>query len=193
MHATLARAAAVATEDAPSDVGALFDAHARYVGRALRCLGVDERDVEDAIQEVFLVAHRRHARFEGRASIKTWLYAISVRVAHEHRRREARARGATLVERLENEREAAEHAHRATGPEDELVRLRALERALALLEALDDDKRAVFVLHEVEQLPMSEIASALRCPLQTAYSRLYAARRELSLALKRLRARGGEP
>ena len=75
-------------------------------------------------------------------------------------------------------------------PEDDLVRTRALAVAVEILADLDDDKRAVFVLYEVEQLPMSEVAEALGCPLQTAYSRLYAARKEIARTLKRLKANG---
>ncbi len=60
-----------------------------------------------------------------------------------------------------------------------------------ILDGLDDDKRAVFVLFEIEELPMTEVAMAVGCPLQTAYSRLHAARREVEAAMHRLRAKQG--
>jgi RNA polymerase sigma-70 factor (ECF subfamily) len=62
-----------------------------------------------------------------------------------------------------------------------------------ILDQLDDAKRAVFVLYEIEQLTMAEVAAAMGCPLQTAYSRLHAARAEVRAAVARLRLEGGAP
>ncbi len=166
------------------ELAAVFDAHAAYVGRALSCLGVRERELADAMQEVFLVVHRRLGELERPASIRSWLYAICVRKAMSFRRRAARRREDSLAVLPDRQDDGA-------SPHEELERTRALEAALAILETLDDDKRAVFVLYEVEQLPMSEVAEAVGCPLQTAYSRLYAARREVARQLARMRARGG--
>jgi len=169
--------------------GDIFDAHAEFVGRALRCLGVNERDLADACQEVFLVAHARLAEFEGRASIRTWLYAICVRRALTHRRGVARRREDAVAEPPE----PAVLVTSASTPEREVERARAVGMALEILDSLDEEKRAVFVLYEVEQLSMPEIAAAVACPLQTAYSRLYAARRDVARELvKRRRESAGE-
>lgn len=165
------------------DLGSLFEAHAPWVGRTLRCLGVGERELQDAIQEVFLVVHRRLGEFEGRSSHKTWIYAIALRVALAHRRSGARRREHTL----DPERD---QLPTSTTPHDEVERLRAVTLALEILDGLDEPKRAVFVLFEVEQVPMAEIATILGCPLQTGYTRLYAARAEVKRALARMRARG---
>ncbi len=191
MQATLGPSPAGASDDdgkaagAPADLATLFEAHAAWAGRTLRCLGVPESELADAIQEVFLVVHRRLDTFEGRSSHRTWIYAICLRVALAHRRRGARRR--------EHEREGAAavaEAQAATTPHDEVERLRALALALEILDGLDDPKRAVFVLYEVEQVAMPEIARMVGCPVQTAYTRLYAARAEVKRALARMRARG---
>jgi RNA polymerase sigma-70 factor (ECF subfamily) len=62
-----------------------------------------------------------------------------------------------------------------------------------ILDTLSDDKRAVFVLYEIEELPMAEVAAAVGCPLQTAYSRLHAARQEVEAIMMRRRTRTGAP
>jgi RNA polymerase sigma-70 factor, ECF subfamily len=147
----------------------VFRDHAPTVWRALRRLGVREADVEDLCQEVFVVVHRKLPEFEGRSSLATWIYGICLRVAKDHRRR-AHVRREEPTAALPEEKRSAPQIR-----EMERVQARALlERALA---ALDEDKRAVFVLYEIEQLEMKEVAKAVGCPLQTAYSRLHAARK----------------
>jgi len=176
-------AAPGAAAPATPAIADVVTAHAAWVGRVLRCLGVPDPDVADATQRVFLVAHRRLGEFEGRAKLTTWLYGICVRVALSERRTARRRRETPVAE-------PAAHEVCARTPEQALERVRALELALELLAGLDDDKRAVFVLYEVEQLPMPEVARVLGCPVQTAYTRLHAARAELARTLKRLRAQG---
>jgi len=177
------RAAAETEAAAAPDLARVFDEHAAYVGRTLRCLGVHERELSDAIQEVFLVVHRRLGELERPAALRSWLYAICLRKAMKLRRKAARRREHAVAEPPEPD------GPRRT-PHDELERTRALAMAIEILDDLDDDKRAVFVLDEMEQMPMSEVAEAVGCPMQTAYSRLYAARREIARVLKRLKARG---
>ena len=144
-------------------------AHASYVGRSLRYLGVPEADLEDAAQEVFVVVHRRLGSFEGRSSLRTWLYGVCVRVASARRRRAS----------VRHESVVPVPPDTATAPtqEQHVERGEARDRLLAVLDRLDEDKRAVFVLYEIERQPMQEIATALGCPLQTAYYRLHAARK----------------
>lgn len=154
----------------------VFAEHAAFAWRALRRLGVPEADVEDVCQEVFLIVHRRLGTFEARSSVRTWVYGICVRVASDHRRRLRRAR---------EESWASPPEESIPPPQDqELERRRALATLDAALDALDDDKRAVFVLYEIEELPMSEVAEVVGCPLQTAYSRLHAARRRIEASLR---------
>jgi RNA polymerase sigma-70 factor (ECF subfamily) len=121
--------------------------------------------------------HRKLPEFEGRSALSTWLYGICVRTASDHRRR-ARVRREEVTDRVPEGRESAPQA-------EDLARRQARALLDTALEALDPDKRAVFVLFEVEELPMSEVAVAVGCPLQTAYSRLYAAREVVSQHFER--------
>jgi RNA polymerase sigma-70 factor (ECF subfamily) len=137
----------------------------------LRHLGVPGADLQDQAQEVFVAVFRGLESFEGRSALRTWVYGICVRVASNYRRR-------AYVRR---ERSFSEPPEQALEPDQP----RALEENMGwpalrrLLDTLDADKREVFVLYELEELPMREVAEACGCPLQTAYSRLHAARRLL--------------
>jgi RNA polymerase sigma-70 factor (ECF subfamily) len=150
----------------------VFSEHVQYVARALRHFGVASRDLEDECQEVFLVALRKLADFEGRASVRTWLYRIAWKTAANYRRR------ARPPESL-----ACEPAV-AADQERELGHARALDRLAEILGALDDDRRAVFVLYEIEELSMREVCEVVGCPLQTGYSRLKIARERVAAALR---------
>lgn len=153
-----------------------------FVWRSARRMGVAEAAVDDVVQEVFLVAHRRLADFEGRSSVKTWLFSILLRVVSDYRRTLRRKGGlAPLPEGL-----CADEAECPAGRAEHREAVRVLH---ALLATLDDDKRAVFVLAELEQLTAPEIADALGVNLNTVYSRLRAARRDFEKALERHRAR----
>ncbi|HMR08212.1 MAG TPA: RNA polymerase sigma factor [Polyangiaceae bacterium] len=159
----------------PLDISEVFREHGAYVWRALRHLGVREADLADVTQDVFIVAHRKLDAFEGRSSLQTWLYGICLRTASDYRRR-AYVRREVAVE------EVPEIA--TEPPQSAVVERRQLRaRLLALLDALDADKREVVVLYEIEELPMKQVAEVIGVPLQTAYSRLHAARRQLAEAL----------
>jgi RNA polymerase sigma-70 factor, ECF subfamily len=160
----------------------VFQEFGGFAWRVLRRLGVRDEDVDDVLQEVFVTVHRKLPGFEGRSSVRTWLYGICVRVASEYRKR-TRARRETPSEL------AAETAIDA-GQEDHVAVAQARAILDGILDGLDDAKRAVFVLYEIEGLPMGEVAVALDCPLQTAYSRLHVARREVEAAVERLREQG---
>ena len=162
---------------APS-FAAIFHEHAPLVWRALRRLGVSEADVEDLSQEVFVVVHRKLPTFEGRSALSTWIYGICVRVASDHRKR-AHVRREQPTENPPDERHSAPQLK-------ELEREQARALLDRALDTLDPDKRAVFVLYEIEELDMPQVAEALSCPLQTAYSRLYAARKRVLAEMKRL-------
>jgi RNA polymerase sigma-70 factor (ECF subfamily) len=153
----------------------VFREHAPFVWRALQGLGVREADLEDVCQEVFLVVHRKLARFQGRSSMRTWIYGIGLLAASEYRRR-PHLRRELAEEPPEQSMPAQQH--------EELERRRTLARLDAALGRLDEDKRAVFVLYELEELSMSEVAEAVGCPLQTAYSRLHAARKLIEDAFR---------
>jgi len=151
--------------------------HGVFVWRTLRRLGVREADVDDVCQEVFVVVNRKLADFEPRASVKTWLYGICVRAAAAHRRK--------AQVRREVPTEAPEEGATERGPDASLESRQGLAMLDRALDALDADKREVFVLYEIEQLAMAEVASILGCPLQTAYSRHSAARVHVVAFFKR--------
>lgn len=159
-----------------TDARALFREHAAFVWRALRRLGVPERDADDVCQEVFLVVHRKLPEFEGRSTLRTWVYGICVRSASAYRRRAVHREIAT---------EDVPEGRTERGQDDELADKQARALLDTALDTLDDDKRAVFVLFEIEQLSMADVAEAVGCPLQTAYSRLHAAREKVQSAIRR--------
>jgi RNA polymerase sigma-70 factor (ECF subfamily) len=165
--------AAAAASGIP-DFETIFRDEAAYMGRALRYLGVGEANLEDACQEVFLVVHRR-LRDYGGGSLRAWIRQICVFVARNHRRSLAR-HPEDLVGELP---EAADPPDQAGA----LERRRLRDRLLTVLDGLPEEQRAAFVLFEIECLSMAETAQALSCPLQTAYSRLHAARERIHAAI----------
>lgn len=169
------------SEPAPSFARVHAD-HAAFVWRSLRRLGVRPADVEDTCQEVFLVVHAKLEEFRG-GSLRGWLFAIAVRVAADYRKR-AFVRRESLGETVPE----AAVPEAQTGAIERAEAVSLLESTLA---SLDDDKRTVFILFELEQMPMAEIASTLGCPLQTAYSRLHAARDHVKAAVERWKKRDG--
>lgn len=151
----------------PLTVADAYELHGRYVFRCLRSLGVRESHVEDAVQDVFIVVNGKLATFDGRAKLRTWLYAIVVRVARKYR---VRQHGEANAE--PDEPSDPCDAERALVSRDEL------QLALSAMAGLDDDKREVLVLAEIEQMSAVEIAAITEVPVNTVYSRLRAARQE---------------
>jgi RNA polymerase sigma-70 factor (ECF subfamily) len=160
-------------------VGELFRSHAPFVWRLLCRLGVTDADADDMCQEVFLTVQRKLPTFEGRSSVQTWLYGITVRTAADYRRRR---RGAMPSE-------PPPELSRPGHQEDDVALIEAQRTLDSILRGLDEDKRVVFVLYEIEELTMPEVAEVVGCPLQTAYSRLHTARREFQEAVRRFQAR----
>jgi len=148
-------------------------------GAACARLGVRDSSVEDAVQDVFLVAHRKLAEFEGRSSHRVWLFAIALRVAREHRRRDARLQ-------LDDTSGAVAQT---SYPDQALEQRRRVHLLDVLLSGLSDAQREVFVMAEVEGLSAPEIAQALGVKLNTVYSRLRLGRQRFERALAALRAR----
>lgn len=151
----------------------LFQAHAEEVWRFLKYLGIQENDLPDACQEVFLVAHRKLPEFRGDSTSRTWLYGISLRVAKAWRRRRQ------MLPLADDDRSVA------PSQEQERERRDAQHLLCWALDQLAEAQREVFVLHEIEELPMSEVAERVECGIFTAYSRLRLARRALKQALSK--------
>ncbi len=167
----------------PADFRASFEQNAPFVRRTLRRLGVPPADAEDLLQEIFVVVHRRLGEYDGRSAFRSWLYGICMRVVSSYRRsarvRYQRSQADGALDECES--------HIACNPERNVEVRRACRLLEALLIDLDDDKRNVFVLFELEGIAMTEVAETLGCPVQTAYSRLHAARRALRVLVIRHR------
>jgi RNA polymerase sigma-70 factor (ECF subfamily) len=162
------------------DAEALYRAHADFVARFLLRLGAHGQDIPDLLQEVFLVAHRRGGFTVGPAKPTTWLAEIAFRVASDRRKKTRR--------RLEDaDQDSIALAPGATAsPGDAAEARQALDRVQQALDVLSVDKRAVFVLFELEGESCDAIARGLGIPVGTVYSRLHAARREFARAHARL-------
>jgi RNA polymerase sigma-70 factor, ECF subfamily len=168
-----------ALRSAEADFDAVYQEHCDFVWRSLRRLGLVESELPDATQEVFLSVFRYWDRFEQRASLRTWLFAIARGVARDHRRARSRRPVEPLQTALVDTRAC---------PLAEVETREAARLVSALLEKMKESKRLVFVLSELEQLPLPEVAEMLGINLNTAYSRLRAARHEFEVALARHRA-----
>ena len=140
-----------------------------FVWRALLRLGVARSECDDAAQDVFVTAYRRWATLRDAARRRAWLFGIVRRIAWRQRR---------TVERRERRLDAVAHAPvTAIDLEDHLACREAWTALASFLEGLDEEKRAVFVLGELEALGRRELGDALGINPNTAYSRLQAARR----------------
>lgn len=183
---TVDEATAPATLD---DFGALYDASVAFVHRSARRLGVPEASVEDVVQEVFVVAFRRRAEFRGESTVRTWLYGIVLRTVRHHRRTAVRAglHGVLASSVPDHAREGVA-APAATRPDRATEARDAYRTVLAALDRLDDDKREVFVLAELEEMPIVEIATLYGLKPNTAYSRVRLARAAFEAALADLTA-----
>jgi RNA polymerase sigma-70 factor (ECF subfamily) len=164
------------------DVAAVYAAHAPFVWATLQRMGVAPADLEDVLHEVFVVVHTRLHTFDGSSKMTTWLYGISLRVARAYRRRPTQRREHVDVD-------AVDMAGTGETPESDAAQAQAKKRLDAVLAELDPDKRAVFVMFEIDELPCDEIADCLGVPVGTVYSRLHAARRAFQEAIVRLQAR----
>jgi RNA polymerase sigma-70 factor (ECF subfamily) len=165
----------------------LYESHFAFVWRSARRLGTPEASVDDVVQEIFVVVYRRLAKFEGRSSLKTWLFGIVVNVVRAYRRSLRAKHPHSLQPGIRADLEGL--ADIAAGPHEHATKAEAARLVDRLLDALDDDKREVFVLAELEQMSAPEIASSLALPLNTVYSRLRLAREEFAAGAARHRAR----
>jgi RNA polymerase sigma-70 factor, ECF subfamily len=156
----------------------LYEEYFEFVFRSARYLGEPPSTLDDAVQDVFLVAYRRFQDFEARSSPRTWLFAITLRVVSDHRRsRRRKTRLLDSVKRMITGPIATPFDHTAVAE-----RGRAL---MSALERLSEEQRAVFVMADLEELSAPEIAEVLSVNLNTVYSRLRSARREVATFLAR--------
>jgi RNA polymerase sigma-70 factor (ECF subfamily) len=149
------------------------------VARAVRRLGVGDSAEQDVTQEVFAAVHRRLPDFEGRSSVKTWVFGIMMGVVRNHRRtRRRKGRGLAIWSSVDD----PSHLADANPDPFELAsRRESLALACRLFDQLNDNELATFVMAEIEDMTVPEIAARLNANVNTTYSRLRAAR----LALRR--------
>jgi RNA polymerase sigma-70 factor, ECF subfamily len=177
-------------ELAPKDVGpspagsdACFQAYQReldYLLGSLRRLGVPRADLEDVAHEVFLVMHRRWDAYDDLRPLRPWLFGIAFRVATSQRRRGAREVPSDIHDAQD----------RGLSPDDAAAASETRGHLLKALAHVPLERRAVLLMHDLDELPMREIAEQLELPLFTAYSRLRKARKELDSALQHLQKAG---
>jgi RNA polymerase sigma-70 factor (ECF subfamily) len=172
-------------EDVGAHFRAVFEREFDYVWVSLRRLGVHDRDLEDVAQEVFIQVNRRLADYDPVRPIRPWLFAFAARCASDWRRL-ARHR----VEILGLNDDAVEPAVAA---DDQVQAGQDRNLVLRALECVELDRRAVFILHELDGCSMKDIADSLCIALFTGYSRLRVAREEFTKAVRRLRPNGGDP
>src|SRR5215467_3809905 len=158
----------------------LYAEYFAFVWRNVRRMGVMEAAVEDVVQEVFVAAYKRLPSFEGRSSLRSWLMGILVHCVQRHRRTTRRKSPHVLQPQPPTDPETL--VDTSTNPQEVAARAEAARVVSELLAQLDDDKRTVFVLAELERLSAPEIAEALGIGVNTIYSRLRLARQEFAEA-----------
>ena len=157
------------------------------VWRTTRRLGVVEDAIDDVVQEVFVTVYRRLHQFEGRCSVKTWVFGILVRVVNNYRRtRRRKGQGHATSAVVGDPHELVDPT---PSPLELFSRREAGQVLRQILTKLDDDKAEAFVLAEIEGLTVPEIAEAIGANVNTVYSRLRAARKDFERARKQLALR----
>ncbi len=170
------------------DAETLFRRHADFVANFLHRLGAPALEVDDLVQEVFLVAHRREGFVQrGAARPTTWLAEIAIRVASVNRRRKRRSREDPDLNAISQVPAGDASAVKVVETNE------AMERVQRALDGLDEEKRAAFILYELEGESCAAIAAGLEIPVGTVYSRLHKARKEFMKAHERLLKRERRP
>ena len=159
------------------DFRQLFKNEFEYVCAVLRRLGVRPGDLEDVAHDVFLVVHRRLDSFDRTRPLRPWLFGIAYRVTAAYRRSRARREYPT--------EEINETAHDAPSAEENLRAAQARHVLLQALEQVALERRAILIMHDIDEQPMRVITETLNIPLFTGYSRLRLARKELARAVRR--------
>jgi RNA polymerase sigma-70 factor (ECF subfamily) len=160
----------------------VFEAELGYVGTSLRRLGVAPRDVEDVSHDLFVEVWKRFEHYDPARPIRPWLFAFAFRFASDYRRLR-RHKVEMFVEK--------DAVEKAKGADELLVERDEQKLLVAALESISEDRRPVFILFELDGVPMQEIADLLGIPANTAYSRLRLAREEFSAAARRLKKKEG--
>jgi RNA polymerase sigma-70 factor (ECF subfamily) len=178
----------------PGSLAAIYDEHFDFIWRNARRLGVPDAQADDVVQDVFIVVQRRIKDFDGRVPLRAWVFGILVRVVRDYRR-SFRRKGSRCVPL---EEAAGSHGMSAAASDpnpgelaERSERIRLLD---TLLDRLDEGKRTVLVLSELEQWTLREIAEFMGSNINTVHSRLRAAKRDFErLHAEWLAEKGVEP
>jgi RNA polymerase sigma-70 factor (ECF subfamily) len=167
-----------ARAETPEVAGCLraFETESDFVCRALRRQGVRAGDIEDLAQDVFVVLCRRWPGLDHERPLRPWLSGVIVKVAQQYRKREGRFVPVGLVDGEDPQQPA----------DDQLGSVRARALVTRALARLPDKQRAVLIMHDLDGVPMREVAARLAVPLFTAYTRLRDGRRRLSATIEGL-------
>ena len=166
------------------DFQAIFNDHGAYVWHSLRRLGIARADLEDLTHDVFILVYRQLHQYDPDRPIRPWLFAFAFRKASEYRRKS--------YVRLELINGGGDMVDPRPTALDRVLYQESLELGHSALAELDIAQRAVFVLHELDEVPIPEVAVALGIALNTAYSRLRLARAAFDKAVRRLRLQRGD-
>lgn len=165
---------------APPDFDSVYDQYFRFVWTSARRLGVGPEAIDDVVQEVFIVIHSKLETVRQPESLRSWIYGIVRRTVSSHRRAGQRRHDLHSMPP-----EESKVAARQPGPLELTEQSSQLELLSSLLDGLSEAKREVFILAELEEMTVPEIAAAIEIPLNTAYSRLRHARQDFETALAR--------
>ncbi len=176
-------ARAAPASGAPRDFRALYEAEFSYVWNSLRRLGAPPAHIEDLAHDTFVTAWRRMGDYDPSRPIRPWLFGIAFRVASDFRKRAFQQREVPdeNLDKVDAEDDRA-------SPVDHVAAREARELVMRALESMPVERRAVFVMHELDGHAAPEIADAMSIPLNTAYSRLRLARQDFAAAIKRIQA-----
>ncbi len=153
-----------------------FQRELDYVHRTLRRLGTGPSEVEDLAQEVFIALRGAWSAYDPERPIRPYLFGIAFRIAAAHNRKRKREVAFELVDPPDN----------GPTPDDALVSKQTRALLLAALERIPLPRRAVLVMHDIDDVSVDETSVALAIPRFTVYSRLRKARLELESAVRRL-------
>jgi RNA polymerase sigma-70 factor, ECF subfamily len=167
------------------DFESIYDANVDFVHTNVRRLGISDAFADDVVQKVFLVVHKRLSEFEHRSSVRTWIFAILLRVVREEHR-SIRRRMAHWNQQGNTDPDELPFADGCTSF-DALSHAQACDLVQRLLDTLEPDKREVFVLAELEEMTAKQISEITGLEPSAVYSRLRAARTDFEKAAARVR------
>ncbi|HVV52089.1 MAG TPA: sigma-70 family RNA polymerase sigma factor [Polyangia bacterium] len=153
-----------------------FQRELDYIYRSLRRLGTPPSEVDDLAQDAFLALRGSWSEYDAERPLRPYLFGIMFRIAAAHQRKRRREVAFEVVDPVDT----------ALAPDDALVAKQARALMLAALEQIPLPRRAVLVMHDIDDIPVEEVAAALAIPRFTVYSRLRKARQELEAAARSL-------